>query len=179
MRNGILAGGVFALATACIFVNAEDNTITAEKKRGPRAEADIEGRSGSNLSGRATFTEVEGGVLVEITVHHAPPGWHAVHVHETGDCSAPDASSAGSHFNPTGKAHGSPDAMDHHAGDLGNMWVDAQGEGRHARLMPELTVRDGPSSVRQRALIVHEKPDDLATQPTGNAGGRLGCGVIR
>ncbi len=178
MSKSLLAGLLYVALAACIFVNAEDNTLTTGMERGPTARATLEGRSGSSLSGQATFTEVEGGVLVELEVHHTPPGWHAVHVHETGDCSAPDASSAGAHFNPSGMAHGAPHALQHHAGDLGNMWVDEHGEGRHVLLMPELTVRDGPSSVRGRALIVHEKDDDLSTQPTGNAGGRIGCGVI-
>ena len=146
---------------------------------GAKAEAKIEARSDSEISGLATFTEVEGGVLVEIAVHHAPPGWHAAHVHDKGDCSAPDASSAGGHFNPATKNHGSPHAPEHHAGDLGNLWVDAHGEGRHVILMPELTVADGDHSVRGRAVIVHAGVDDLVTQPTGNAGGRIGCGVIR
>ena len=146
---------------------------------GAKAEAVLEARSDAQLTGKATFTEVEGGVLVEIAVHHAPPGWHAAHVHDKGDCSAPDASSAGGHFNPATKNHGSPHAPEHHAGDLGNLWVDAHGEGRHVILMPELTVADGDHSVRGRALIVHAGVDDLVTQPTGNAGGRIGCGVIR
>ncbi|MSR60870.1 MAG: superoxide dismutase family protein [Planctomycetes bacterium] len=131
------------------------------------------------LSGTASFREQQGGVLIEIEVHHAPPGWHAVHVHEKGDCSAPDASSAGGHFNPLAKNHGSPQAPEHHCGDLGNFWVDEQGEGRHVLLMSELTVADGPNSVRGRALIVHAGVDDLVTQPTGNAGGRIACGVIQ
>jgi len=146
---------------------------------GPSARATLEARSGSQLSGHATFTEVEGGVLVEIVVQHTAPGWHAVHVHEKGDCSAPDGASAGGHFNPATKNHGSPHAPEHHAGDLGNLWVDANGAGRHVILMPELTVADGDHSVRGRAIIVHAGVDDLVSQPTGNAGGRIGCGVIQ
>jgi Cu-Zn family superoxide dismutase len=146
---------------------------------GETAKAKIEARSDSKLSGTATFTEVEGGVLVEIVVHDTNPGWHAVHVHEKGDCSAPDGASAGGHFNPGTMGHGSPHAPEHHAGDLGNLWVDASGTGRHVILMPELTVAGGTHSVRGRAIIVHAGVDDLATQPTGNAGGRIGCGVIQ
>jgi Cu-Zn family superoxide dismutase len=178
MRIVILAGGALALGIAgCAFVDAE---LTDEQAaRGPRATAELEARSGSTLKGHATFTEVEGGVLVEIEVHGVSPGYHAVHVHEKGDCTAPDASSAGAHFNPEGKDHGSPHAEVHHAGDLGSMFVDEKGDGHHVLLMPELTVRPGPNSVVGRALIVHEKIDDFVTQPTGNAGGRIGCGVIR
>lgn len=148
-------------------------------RTGERAEARIEARSDSKLTGKATFTEVEGGVLVEIEVQGTAPGWHAVHVHEKGDCSAPDGSSAGGHFNPATKNHGSPHAPEHHAGDLGNLHVGADGTGHHVILMPELTVAAGEHSVRGRSIIVHAGVDDLVSQPTGNAGGRIGCGVIQ
>jgi Cu-Zn family superoxide dismutase len=172
---------VLGLCGACVFVHARGDSHADHHgpPAGPRAQARIEGRSGSGLSGRATFTERQGGVLVEVELHHAPPGWHAVHLHEHGDCSAEDASSAGGHFNPAGVAHGSPHAPEHHAGDLGNLWVDERGEGLHVLLMPDLRVQEGPNSVRGRALIVHAGTDDLVTQPTGNAGGRIGCGVIQ
>jgi len=170
-----------ALSTACIWVHATDDSHHSHSAAasGPHASAKIEARSGSTVSGNATFTETKGGVLVEIEIHHAPPGWHAAHIHEKGDCSAEDASSAGGHFNPASKNHGSPHAPEHHAGDLGNMWVDEHGDGRQVLLVPDLTVADGPSSVRGRAVIVHATVDDLVTQPSGNAGGRIGCGVIQ
>ena len=169
-----------ALTAACVFVHATDESGEHHHHAGgAHAAATLEARSDSHLTGKASFTESEGGVLVELEVHHAPPGWHAVHVHEKGDCSAPDASSAGGHFNPATKNHGSPHAPEHHAGDLGNMWVDEHGDGHHVLLMPDLTVADGPTSVRGRAIIVHAGVDDLVTQPTGNAGGRIGCGVIQ
>jgi len=182
MRYAILAPSLlgFFLGTACIFVHAEDDSLDGQAHHHSHAAtAKIEGRSGSSLTGKATFTEVEGGVLVDLEVHGASPGWHAVHIHENGDCSAADGSSAGGHFNPAGKNHGSPMAPDHHAGDLGSLCVDEHGDGRHVLLMPDLSVQDGPNSVRSRSIIVHEKGDDFATQPTGNAGGRIGCGVIR
>ena len=176
-------------APACVFVHAKDDGHaghaaagghdTATHATGETAEATIEARSDAKLTGKATFTEVAGGVLVEIMVKNTAPGWHAVHVHDKGDCSAADGSSAGGHFNPATKSHGSPHAPEHHAGDLGNLWVDANGEGHHVILMPELTVAAGDHSVRGRAIIVHAGVDDLVTQPTGNAGGRIGCGVIR
>jgi len=179
---GLLLAG---FGTACIFVHAEDDSMNGEHAaatghhHGARATSTIEAKSGSSLTGSASFVETEGGVLIELEVHHAPPGWHAVHVHEKGDCSAADGTSAGGHFNPGNMAHGAPHALAHHAGDLGNMWVDEKGEGRHVLLMPELTVAAGPYSVVGRALVVHATNDDLTTQPTGNAGGRIGCGVIR
>jgi Cu-Zn family superoxide dismutase len=170
---------VSCFGTACIWVHATEDSSHDHAGGGPRASAKIEARSGSTVSGTATFRETKGGVLVEIEIHHAPPGWHAAHIHEKGDCSAEDGSSAGGHFNPATKNHGSPHAPEHHAGDLGNLWVDEHGEGHHVLLMPDLTVADGANSVRGRAVIVHASVDDLVTQPTGNAGGRIGCGVIQ
>lgn len=181
------------LLGACIFVHAEDDgedshhvkssvsssSSSSKSSKPGQATARIEARSGSALSGKATFTEVPGGVEVRIHVSGAPPGLHAVHVHETGDCSAADASTAGNHFNPGALDHGAPHAAAHHAGDLGNMWVDEAGEGHHVVLMRELTVAAGDYCVVGRAIIVHEKADDLVTQPTGAAGGRIGCGVIQ
>ena len=99
-------------------------------------------------------------------------------IHEQGDCSAPDASSAGGHFNPSGASHGSPMAPDHHAGDLGSLCVDGNGAGHLVILMPDLTVANGPHAVRNHAIVVHEQGDDFVTQPTGNSGARIGCGVI-
>lgn len=170
------------LLAGCVFVHAEGDGhdhASSLVRRGKRASATIEPRSGSSTHGTATFTEVDGGVLVEITLKGTTPGWHAVHVHETGDCSAPDGTSAGGHFNPGGHAHGSPMAPEHHAGDLGSVFVAEDGTARHVLLMPELTVADGTHSVRGRSIIVHASGDDYTTQPTGNAGGRIGCGVIR
>ena len=180
MRHVLLAAALLVPLAACVLVHAEDDAAEHKhKSTGASASATIEARSGSTLTGKVSFTEVAGGVLVDMTVHHATPGWHAAHIHEKGDCSAADGSSAGGHFNPAGKPHGAPHALERHAGDLGNMWVDEKGDGHHMLLMPDLTVADGPNSVRGRAIIVHANADDLATQPTGNAGGRIGCGVIQ
>jgi Cu-Zn family superoxide dismutase len=143
------------------------------------ARAAIEARSGSALKGEARFTEVEGGVKVEVHVTGVTPGPHAVHIHEKGDCSAQDATSAGAHFNPDAHPHGAPTAEKHHAGDFGNMEVGADGHGMLDLVSKVLTVKDGPHSVVGRSIIVHEKADDMTTQPTGNAGGRIGCGVIQ
>lgn len=145
---------------------------------GKSAFATIQGRADTTVSGHATFVERHGGVQVTILLEGASPGWHATHVHEHGDCSSDDFTSAGGHFNPGGHAHGAPHAPEHHAGDLGNMWVNEDGSGYHTVFMPELTVADGDHSVRGRSIIVHEKADDLVSQPTGDAGGRIGCGVI-
>lgn len=170
LAAGILVGG-------CVLVAHEEHN-TEHARAHEQAEAVIEARSGSTVRGHAVFTAHEGGVLVEISVEGATPGFHAVHVHEKGDCSASDGASAGGHFNPASVNHGTPFAQPSHAGDLGNMWVGADGKGFHVLLASGLTVDAGPSSVRGHAIIVHEKADDFVTQPTGAAGGRIGCGVI-
>jgi Cu-Zn family superoxide dismutase len=182
-----LALGAAATAGACIFhVDAPDDDGHEETHaRAAAADASglatavVEARSGSSLRGLARFVAVNGGVEVTVTLEGAPPGWHAVHIHEKGDCSADDASSAGGHFNPGGVDHGSPHAAVHHAGDLGSMWVKDDGTGYHKVFMPELTINTGERAVVGRSIIVHEKIDDLVTQPTGAAGGRIGCGEIR
>jgi Cu-Zn family superoxide dismutase len=115
---------------------------------------------------------------VVVDVANAPEGVHAVHLHEKGDCSAPDAMSAGGHFNPMKMEHGSPDAPAHHAGDFGNMTVGGDGHGHLELDSTMLTVTAGDHSVVGHAIVVHAKEDDMHTQPTGNAGARIGCGVV-
>jgi len=135
-------------------------------------------KSGSHLAGKATFTDVPGGVRVTVEVSGAPPGEVATHVHEKGDCSAPDAESAGGHFNPLGVPHGLPPDGTRHLGDLGNIEVEPNGTGRTEVVVQGASLVEGaPSSFLGRAIIVHAKKDD-GGQPTGNAGARIGCGVI-
>ncbi|WP_437306127.1 superoxide dismutase family protein [Sorangium sp. So ce388] len=142
-------------------------------------EVPIEARTNSKLKGSATFTEVDGGVKVNVQVSGAPKGKVAVHVHETGDCSAPDAKSAGAHYNPENHPHGLPDASARHLGDLGNIEVKADGTGTHEIVAKGANLKQGaPNTFLGRAIIVHEKQDD-GGQPAGNAGGRIGCGVIQ
>jgi Cu-Zn family superoxide dismutase len=112
------------------------------------------------------------------TLEGLPPGEHGFHVHENGDCSAPDASSAGGHFNPTQHPHGAPEAPERHMGDLGNITADAGGKAQVTRTFTGVQL-DGDNGIVGKAVIVHAAPDDFKTQPTGNAGARLACGVIR
>lgn len=179
MRLVVPFVSALALATtACIAVIDESVEHRHEGEHGATAYATIQGRAGTGVSGHATFVERAGGVQVTLSISGAEPGWHAVHIHEHGDCSAADFTSAGGHFNPGGHAHGAPHAAEHHAGDLGNIWVNEDRTGFHTVFMPELSVSDGDHSVRGRGIIVHEKADDLVSQPTGAAGGRIGCGEI-
>jgi Cu-Zn family superoxide dismutase len=143
------------------------------------AVATLESRSGSTVTGTVTFTERADDVSVVIDLKGATPGEHAVHVHEKGDCSAPDAASAGGHFNPGGHAHGAPDSAvaEHHPGDFGNVVVGPDGTGKKELTTKSFRLTGEGVVVNGLAVIVHEKPDDFS-QPTGNAGGRQACGVV-
>ena len=178
--TGTLAAA-FALVAGAALVTAGCGSTSAQApSAGAQAKATIEPRSGSNVGGWATFTDRStGGVAVVVHIENAPPGTHGLHVHEKGDCSAPDASSAGAHFNPGGDPHAGPTETHRHAGDLGNITIEANGTGHLELVTDLLTVKPGPNSVVGKAVIFHEKADDLKTQPTGNAGGRLGCGVVQ
>jgi Cu-Zn family superoxide dismutase len=149
-------------------------------KAEPRTlEVTIEPKSGSKLKGKATLTEVEGGVKVALSVEGVKPGGdHGAHIHEKGDCSAPDGASAGGHFNPQGNDHGLPTVAKRHLGDLGNLVIGKDGKGSLEITIPGANLKAGdPNSFAGKSIIVHAKKDD-GGQPTGNAGGRIGCGVI-
>jgi Cu-Zn family superoxide dismutase len=141
-------------------------------------EVKLEPKSNSKLVGTATLTETSGGVHVVLKVEGISPGDHGAHVHEKGDCSAPDGASAGGHFNPAGHQHGLPAVEQRHLGDLGNITIGKDGKGTQEITVAGANLKPGdPNSYVGKAIIVHEKKDD-GGQPTGNAGGRIGCGVI-
>jgi len=151
-----------------------------EEKPAPKtATATLAATAKSKVTGTITFKEADGGLEVTANIENLTPGDHAWHVHEKGDCSAPDASSAGGHFNPESHQHGAPDAEQHHAGDLGNLTAGKDGKATKTFVMKGITLGDDASSVVGKGFIVHEKKDDFKTQPTGNAGGRVACGVIK
>jgi len=143
-----------------------------------QAIAIIKSSSGSAVKGVVVFTKVQEGVQVVADVDGLKPGLHGFHIHEKGDCSASDASSAGGHYNPTNEVHGAPDALHRHIGDLGNIEADASGHGHYDRI-DKFIALEGANSIIGKSIIVHEKEDDFKTQPTGNAGGRIGCGLIQ
>lgn len=133
--------------------------------------------AGNTVSGTVIFTKTEAGVKVVADVSGLTPGKHGFHIHECGDCSAADGTSAGGHFNPGKMNHGAPMDMSRHAGDMGNLEADASGKA-HLEYTDAKMQLDGPFSIIGRSMIVHAKEDDLKTQPTGNAGARVACGVI-
>lgn len=146
--------------------------------QGSSATSQMQSRSGSAVTGTARFTQSGDQVLVRVEVSGLTSGQeHGFHIHEKGDCSAPDAMSAGGHFNPTAKPHG-PQAGEHHGGDLPALKADASGKAVASFAVTGVTVAPGPTSIVGRALVVHKDADDYKTQPTGNSGARLACGVI-
>jgi Cu-Zn family superoxide dismutase len=167
-------------ATATEAAPAATEPAPAAEAAPPKTvEVALQAKSNSKLAGKATFTETPEGVKVSINVEGISPGDHATHVHETGDCSAPDAKSAGGHFNPGGHQHALPATAERHLGDLGNITVGKDGKGTHEITVPGANLKEGDkNSYLGKAIIVHEKKDD-GGQPVGNAGGRIGCGEIK
>jgi Cu-Zn family superoxide dismutase len=160
---------------------SEDQTTEAQDAK-QMAKASMEAKSGSNVTGEATFTEQDGGkVLFELTTTNLSPGEHAVHLHANGDCSAEDGSSAGGHWNPTMKPHGKRgEGNAFHKGDIGNMTVGNDGKGTMHLEIEGWTIGGADSTnVLGKSVIIHEKADDFTSQPSGNAGSRVSCGVIK
>ena len=135
-------------------------------------------KSGGEAKGEVTFTKVEGGVEVKGRITGLAPGEHGFHIHEFGDPSSPDAMSAGGHFNPDKTEHGAMKAEKRHVGDLGNITASARGVAEIGPFIDPTLAFSGSHNILGRGVIVHEKADDLKTQPTGNAGGRVAVGVI-
>ncbi|HKI47111.1 MAG TPA: superoxide dismutase family protein [Balneolales bacterium] len=142
-----------------------------------RAIAVIHPTKKSKVTGTVTFTREQGGIKIEARLRRLKPGKHGFHIHEWGDCSADDGSSAGGHFNPENQNHGAPTDSVRHVGDLGNIVADDNGVGYYERIDSVLSFT-GAHSIIGRSVVIHEGADDLQSQPTGNAGARLGCGVI-
>ncbi|WAS95989.1 superoxide dismutase family protein [Nannocystis punicea] len=144
------------------------------------AIASLEPLAHSGVRGTVQFTRVMGNRLrVRAMIQGLTPGLHGFHIHEFGDCSAADGSSAGPHFNPENKRHGGPEGPEHHLGDLGNVMADAGGRAAIAMGTDAVTLDTGPRGILGRSVVVHADQDDLMTDPSGNSGGRLACGVIR
>ena len=166
----IIAGSL--LAAGCAGMSQEEKEVTAT--------AQLQPRSGSKVSGNIKFTQIGDLVRVtgEITGHtKGPKGFH---IHEKGDCSDDKGMNTGGHFNPAKHKHGGPYDPEKHAGDLGNISVGADGVAKINFTVGDIKVsKDGPNGIIGRAVIVHAAVDDLNTDPTGNAGGRVACGVIQ
>ena len=166
-------------ALICAIALAATGCSVIKPKHKP-IQAVLAPTAGNNVAGTLTLTAVPGGVRLQGHVTGLAPGsTHGFHIHERGDCSAPDASSAGPHFNPTGSAHGDPAGMIHHAGDIANQVADAQGALDVDVVVHGVSLDTGAADdVLGRAVIVHRDSDDYLTQPSGNSGPRLACGAI-
>ena len=140
------------------------------------AQAQLDPKSDTKVTGLVFFIKKGDDVQVAGNILNLKPGKHGVHIHDKGDCSAPDASSAGPHFNPTNKHHGGPTTAEHHTGDLGNIEAGADGTAQ-INWKGKLSLSGGDSIIG-KSLVVHDKEDDLKTDPAGNSGARVACGVI-
>lgn len=145
-----------------------------------KAMTTIEAKSNSGISGTVTFTERNGIVKMEASIANAIEGNHAIHIHAVGDCSAPDGTSAGGHWNPTNENHGKWLENPFHIGDIGNIVITSDGKGTIERETDLWCIgcEDEKKNIVGRAIIIHQGPDDFSTQPAGAAGPRIGCGVI-
>ena len=162
-------------------VEAESQPVAAESGVAVQAKAIIKGTTeGSPVSGEVTFKQNAEGLVVEATLANVPnPGKHGFHVHEKGSCDD-EGKAAGGHYNPDGAPHGYLSHDGHamaHAGDLGNVVIDESGNATYTGFLPGVSLVDGKYNVNGLTVILHEKEDDFG-QPTGNAGGRIGCGII-
>lgn len=150
----------------------------ASMSSGPSATATLNPTSGSSAHGTVKLTQLsDGSVEVVVNLASVPPGVHGFHIHDKGDC-GDNGNAAGGHYNPASVAHGSPAADPHHAGDWGNVTADGDGNVNTRFTTRSITVTDGPMTAVGHAIILHANPDDLTTQPTGNAGARIACGIV-
>lgn len=192
LRYAVMLTALLPMACATTGSNNAERTPAEETQQGQTQEgseqmgastarATLEPRSDSNVTGTAEFVRRDDGQIeLTLRIEGATPGTHASHLHEFGDCSAPDASSAGSHWNPTTHPHGEwGDDGGHHLGDLGNIEVGEDGTGELTMTTDRWEIgTGGMADIVGTAVIVHTSADDFETQPTGNAGGREACGVV-
>ena len=170
MKSILLAATATLLLAAC---------QTSPPQQPLRATAQLQPTKGNKTFGEATFEQTGGKVRAVVFVQGLKPGQeHGIHIHEVGDCGA-DAENAKGHFNPHGKPHGHPASAERHAGDFTSLQAGKDGRGNIQVDVDQITVAPGPASIIGRAVVVHGGPDDYKSQPAGNSGPRIACGVIR
>lgn len=167
----------FTLAISAVLIGCKPQNKSADTKK---INISFEAKSNSKVAGTATFIEKNGKVTFEAKLTGLKPGVHAIHIHEKSDCSAPDGSSAGGHWNPTFKKHGKWGVGEYHKGDIGNFTADANGNGSIKLTTDEWSIggEDQTKNILGKGLIVHEGADDFTSQPAGNAGARVACTAI-
>ena len=169
-----------AALTACAFglAGCDRHMETGAPVAGGATATALLRTSTGGDAGRATATEVAGGIRFTLDVRGLPPGTHGAHVHTTGVCDAPGFTTAGGHWNPTAAKHGSMNPQGPHEGDLPNLMVGTDGRGTLGVTIPGATMA-GLLDTDGAAMMIHAAPDDLRTDPAGNSGGRIACGVFR
>ena len=173
----LLLIGIFLALIGCERVQQQAGVLSVPSTK--QAIATIGPASGSNVTGTATFTQNGDQITLTIEIQNASPGLHAVHIHENGDCSSPDGKSAGGHWNPTDVAHGKWGEGEFHLGDIGNITVGEDGTGSIELTTNLWEIGTGSDiDVVGRGIVVHADADDFTSQPSGNAGARIGCGAI-
>lgn len=172
-RKWVLAGLCVALLSAC------GGPKGGKRFDDPSAIAVLEPTEGQTARGAVDFVRKGAAVVVTANLSGLPPNkTHGIHIHEIGDCTARDGSSAGEHFNPGNAQHGGSNGSPRHAGDLGNVTADERGQVSATFSVDGIAFGTGPDSIVGRGVIVHASADDLTSQPSGNSGARLACGVI-
>ena len=161
--------GFFAL----LLVLALPSVLAAKTK------VELKDAQGKSV-GDATLSDQGSGIAIDLNLHDLTPGEHAVHIHQVPKCEAPDFKSAGGHFNPEGKKHGFDNPDGHHAGDMKNFSVEADGTAKVHLEDADVTLKDGPHSLLTNgaAIVIHAKADDYKTDPAGSSGDRVACGVV-
>jgi len=180
MTNAILYSALIASSIAAATLTGANNGATRKSTQAKPVTVKLSDASGKSI-GTARLSPASSGVKIALDVKGLTPGEHAIHVHETAKCDAPDFRSAGGHFNPEHKQHGKDNPQGPHAGDMPNFTVDAKGNSKATVTAPGITLDAGPHSVFTNggtALVIHEKADDMKTDPAGAAGNRIACGVI-
>ena len=173
----LLLIGISLALTSCERIQQQAGLLSTPS--GKQAIATIAPTSGNSVTGTAIFTQNGDQITLTIEIQNASPGIHAVHIHENGDCSSPDGKSAGGHWNPTGVAHGKWGEGEFHLGDIGNITVGEDGTGSIELTTDLWEIGTGSDvDVVGKGIIVHADADDFTSQPSGNAGARIGCGVI-
>ncbi|ATB33568.1 superoxide dismutase family protein [Melittangium boletus] len=164
------------LTTTPALAQTPEAGTKAPPPKGETAKAPLKDAQGKDV-GEVTFEQTPTGVLVKGTLTNLPPGEHAIHIHEAGKCEAPAFTTAGGHFNPKKKAHGILSPKGKHEGDLPNLYVDKEGRVQFDFFAPDLKVK-GLFDKDGSAVVVHAKLDDYHSDPAGDAGGRIACGVV-